>query len=181
VSESFSVTLTDDDLIRANRLNWRSAWLGRAGMRYWLIMTIIMTIVILVTASEGRPWSQLLPIALILGSAAGILTALICATIGYFSISTQARRMLQQNQMLRHRYDYYLSEDVLRYEYEAGSGEIRLDDCYKWAENDDLFMLYLSAGQFYALPKRALTTGQCDRIRGTLQNSRCPVSSFANS
>lgn len=161
-------TLTESDLVAAARLHSTNS-LKQPRTVIILAILWLAYLIFLVFVGGGleealRDWFVILPI-----SFAPILVLLL---LPFLIVPWQARRMFRQQRSLQGELTFSWSDGGLHVVSEYGTFEIPWDHFVRSAESKTMFVLLESDRLYRPVPKRVLTTQQCDSLRSYLARIR---------
>lgn len=170
MSYKFSVCYDEQNYLAANRLHFWStaksfkflralAWL--VGVYFILGLSVMLINAVPLSAKEIL---RITAIAL----AAGAAVLLFGYTLWYFMLPRRTRKLLAQQKLLHEVMQFDVNDEMVEIVSQLLTTKLPYDRVHKWAENSDVFLIYLSDQSFLYVPSEAAHTGAVNMIRANL-------------
>ncbi len=171
---AFGITLSEDDLVAAFRLNAR---LERTRPLWLAVLLLTFLLVLLLILSPQARWSATSrPLTLMLEGALALVVFLVAAVIVSMRPIWRliARRSLAQRGDLAGLINYAFSPDGLTHRTVYSQSTYPWTALHGWRENDRMVMIYLSAHLFYPIPTAQVAPETLEALREALRTGGVP-------
>ncbi|HWH04523.1 MAG TPA: YcxB family protein [Gemmatimonadales bacterium] len=144
-----NVQLTPEDYIAASRLHGRRAtWVGRHGF------LVGATVAVFIGTFMALGWaadSLVFPFSVVVTTAVALLV------VNRVWLPYRCRKIFAQQVSLQRPYTVEFNDEGMHSRSENGTSTRPWTDLHRWAEGQDLFLIYYSDITFTMLPKRFVT------------------------
>jgi hypothetical protein len=133
---------------------------------FWAIVIAILAILSFQFGDPNYPWHQFAAM-----TGGGIIgSGIVIAALYWLANPYHARRQMKQSIGLSDEIGFTYHEDGVEFNAEHGDTRLKWHELHQWAENKQLFLLYISGQLFMMLPKRALGAEDLMKVRQMLND-----------
>jgi YcxB-like protein len=166
--ENTTFRYIEDDIVASNRCYAAHHWRSRR-MRVTAAVVLLALAAVSASLATGRGDSILLPA--LAGLAFGMIIIATIYGLSHWHIGRYARKNFAEQRNLADEFHFTWGDEGFESTSQRGSTRLAWDDLVRWDEAETVLLLYIAERMYLAVPKRALSPGQLDSLRGHLSRA----------
>lgn len=159
-------TLTEPDVISANRFHTLAGYKRLRTYRGWLFAILLYWALIFFTNEPYSLHSALRSFLFAVGGATVLLA--VCGVLGQLLLPYRARRLYRQSKLSQQPQRVSFTPEAIQFDGDNFHISHPWADFIRWIENRRFLLLYVNDRAFHVLPARALTEDRRAAIRQAL-------------